>query len=157
MAELKRVQESRVEESSRRRLIENQDTINERTARIQELQNEVDCMNDSRDFTDAESVRSELSHVSSQLALFPPCRDPGRLLSRSDKPPDIWYAHVFSEKRFCKSTRVFFITLSRRIQSLDFYRNGRHITACNERRSDSRHSLGSEILVRTVSQKFIRP
>ena len=35
---------------SRRRLIENQDTINELTARIQELQNEVNCMNDSRDF-----------------------------------------------------------------------------------------------------------
>ena len=32
--ELKRVQELRVDEFSRRRLIENQDTINERTARI---------------------------------------------------------------------------------------------------------------------------
>ena len=41
MEELKRIQESRVDESSRRRLIENQDTINELTARIQELQNEV--------------------------------------------------------------------------------------------------------------------
>ena len=50
MEELKRVQELRIDESSRRRLIENQDTINELTARIQELQNEVNCMNDSRDF-----------------------------------------------------------------------------------------------------------
>ena len=50
MEELKRVQELQVDESSRRRLIENQDTINELTARIQELQNEVNCMNDSRDF-----------------------------------------------------------------------------------------------------------
>ena len=41
MEELKRVQELRVDESSRRRLIENQDTINELTAKIQELQNEV--------------------------------------------------------------------------------------------------------------------
>ena len=54
MEELKRVQELRVDESSRRRLIENQDTINELTARIQELQNEVNCINDSRDFKDAE-------------------------------------------------------------------------------------------------------
>ena len=54
MEELSSVQESPVDESSRRRLIENQDTINELTARIQELQNEVDCMNDSRDFKDAE-------------------------------------------------------------------------------------------------------
>ena len=66
---------------SRRRLIENQDTINELTARIQELQNEVNCMNDSRDFNDAESVRSGLSHVPSQAALFPPYRDPRGLLS----------------------------------------------------------------------------
>ena len=77
MEELKRVQELRIDESSRRRLTENQDTINELTARIQELQNEVNCMNDSRDFKDAESVRSGPSHVPSQPALFPPCRDPG--------------------------------------------------------------------------------
>ena len=72
MEELKRVQELRVDESSRRRLIENQDTISELTARIQELQNEVNCMNDSRDVKDAESVRSGLSHVPSQPALLPP-------------------------------------------------------------------------------------
>ena len=50
MEELKRLQESTFDDSSRRRLIENQDTTNELTARIQELQNEVNCMNDSRDF-----------------------------------------------------------------------------------------------------------
>ena len=50
MEELKIVQDLRIDDSSRRRLIENQDTINELTARIQELQNEVNCMNDSRDF-----------------------------------------------------------------------------------------------------------
>ena len=81
MEELKRVQELRIDEFSRRRLIENQDTINELTARIQELQNEVNCMNDSRDFKDAQSVRSGQSHVPSQPALFPPYRDPGRMLS----------------------------------------------------------------------------
>ena len=41
MEELTRVQESRVDEFSRRRWIETQDTINGLTARIQELQNEV--------------------------------------------------------------------------------------------------------------------
>ena len=50
MEELKRVQGSRFDEFSRRRLIENPDTITELTARIQELQNEVNCLNDSRDF-----------------------------------------------------------------------------------------------------------
>ena len=50
MEKMKRVQELRVDESSTRRLIENQDTVNELTARIQELQNEVICMNDSSFF-----------------------------------------------------------------------------------------------------------
>ena len=51
MEELSSVQESRVDESSRRRLIESQDAVNELTARIQELQNEVNCLNESRDFS----------------------------------------------------------------------------------------------------------
>ena len=119
MEELSSVQESRVEESSRRRLIESQDTINELTARIQELQNEVNCMTDSRDFKDAEAVRSGLSHVPSQPALLPPFRDPGGMLRRKDGPPGIWKTQGISGKRVCKSSGVFFITLSRRIQSLD--------------------------------------
>ena len=52
--------------------MENQDTIYELTARIQELQNEVNCLNNSRDSKDAESVRSGLSHVTSQPALLNP-------------------------------------------------------------------------------------
>ena len=49
MEELKRVQKLRIDEFSRRRLIENQDTINELTARIPELQNEVNFMNELLD------------------------------------------------------------------------------------------------------------
>ena len=85
MEELKRVQELRIDEFSKRRLIENQDTIDELTARIQELHNEVNCMNDSRDLKDAQSVRSGLSHVLRQPALLPPYRDPGGMLSRPGK------------------------------------------------------------------------
>ena len=50
MEELKRFQGSTFDEFSRRRLIEDRDTILELTAKIQELQNEVTCVNDSRDF-----------------------------------------------------------------------------------------------------------
>ena len=140
MEELKRVQGSRFDEFLRRRLIENQDAIHELTARIQELQNEVNCLDDSRVFKDAESVRSGLSHVTSQPALLPLFRDPGGMLSRSvgmlsrnDKPPDILDTHGISGIVFGKSTGVFFITLSwTRIQSLDFQRNGTRTTACNE-------------------------
>ena len=101
MEELKRFQGSTYDEFSRRRLIEKQDTIDELTPRIQELQNEVYCTNDSRHYKDAESVRSGLSRVTSQPALLPLFRDPGAvpsrsvgMLSRNDKPPDIWDTHA---------------------------------------------------------------
>ena len=66
MEESKRFQGSTFDTFSMRKLIEDRDTILELTAKIQELQNEVNCMNDSRDSKDAESVRSGLSHVTSQ-------------------------------------------------------------------------------------------
>ena len=47
--ELKRFQGLRCDEFSRKRLIEDRDTILELTAKIQELQNDVKCMNDSRE------------------------------------------------------------------------------------------------------------
>ena len=71
MEELKRFQGSTFDTFSRRKLIEDGDTILEFTAKIQELQNEVNCMNGWRVFNGAESVRSEQSHVTSQLAFFP--------------------------------------------------------------------------------------
>ena len=57
MKELKRFQGSTFDAISTRKLIEDRDTVLELTAKTQELQNEVNCMNDSRDFKDAESVR----------------------------------------------------------------------------------------------------
>ena len=103
MEELKRFQELRIDDFSRRTLIENQDTINELTARIQELQNEINCMNDSRDFQDAESVRSGHSNVVSQPVSVPPHPVLGGMLSRSvvmpslkNRPPSIWDTHGLS-------------------------------------------------------------
>ena len=72
MEELKRFQGSTFDEFSRRKLIKDRDTILEVTAKIQELQNEVNCMNDSREFKDAESVRSGQSDVTTQPAFIPP-------------------------------------------------------------------------------------
>ena len=63
----------------------------------------------TRDFKDAESARSGPSHVPSQPAFLPPYRDPGRLLSRNNQPPDIWNpqgisGNVFANPRASSSS-----------------------------------------------------
>ena len=67
MEELRNFQSS----MARRRFIEDQNTILVLSARVQELQNEVICMNDSKDFQDVESIRSGNRHVTSQPMSFP--------------------------------------------------------------------------------------
>ena len=71
MEELRRFQSSTFDTLARRKLIEDQNTIMELSGRLQELQNEVNCMNDSLDFQDVESVRSGNSHVTNQPMLLP--------------------------------------------------------------------------------------
>ena len=62
----------------------------ELSGRLQELQNEVNCMNDSRDFRDAESICSGNPHVTSPPGLFP--RHPPSFISQrqDEEPPNIW-------------------------------------------------------------------
>ena len=64
-------------------------------------------MNDSRDFQDAESVRSGHSHVTSRPVSFPPHPVPEGMLrhsfmvsSRKDGPPSIWDTHGLSGNVF---------------------------------------------------------
>ena len=64
-------------------------------------------MNDSRDFEDAESVRSGHSHVASQPVSFPPHPIPEGMLrhsfvspSRREGPPSIWDTHGMSVNVF---------------------------------------------------------
>ena len=107
MEELKLFQGSIFDTIARRRLVEDQDTILELTGKVQELQNEINCVNDSKDFQDAESVRRGHTHVASQLVSFPPHPVPGGMLSRSigmpsrkDGPPSIWDTHGISGNVF---------------------------------------------------------
>ena len=58
MEELRKFQSSAFDAKARRKLIEDQNTILELSGRVQELQNEVNCMSGSKDFQDAESIRS---------------------------------------------------------------------------------------------------
>ena len=71
MKELKKFRNSTFDEFTRQKFIEDQKIMMELSGRLQELQNEVNCMNDSKDFQDAESVRSGNSHVTSQPGVFP--------------------------------------------------------------------------------------
>ena len=127
MEELKRFQGSTFDTIARRKLVEDRDTILDLIGKIQELQNEVNCMIDSKDFQDAESIRSGNSHVTSQPVSFPPHPIPGGMLSRSvgmpsrrEGPHSIWDTHGISGNVFCKSSRVFFSNLSTRIASVEF-------------------------------------
>ena len=107
MEELKRSQGSTFDTIARRRLVEDQDTILELTGKIQELQNVINCLNDSRDFQDAKSVRNGHSHVTSRPVSFPLHPIPERMLrhsfitpSRKDGPPSIWDTHGISGNVF---------------------------------------------------------
>ena len=92
---------------SRRKLIEDQNTILELSGRVQELQNEVYCMNDSKDSQDAESVRSGNSHFTSRPVSFPPLPILEGVLRhsfvsprRKEGPPSIWDTHGVSGNVF---------------------------------------------------------
>ena len=107
MEELRKFQSSAFDTIARRKLIEDQNTILELSGRVQELQNEVNCMNDSKDFQGAESIRSGNSHVTSRPVSFPPHPIPEGMLSRSfgvpsrrEGPPSIWETHGISGNVF---------------------------------------------------------
>ena len=107
MEELRKFQSSTSDTIARRKLIEDQNTILELSGRVQELQNEVNCMNVSKDFQDDESIRSGNSHVTSRPVSFPPHPIPGGMLgqsfvspSRKEGPPSIWDTHGISGNVF---------------------------------------------------------
>ena len=111
MEELKKFQSSTFDTVARRRVVEDQDTILELIGKIQELQNEINCMYDSREFQDAESIRSGHSHVTSQPVSFPPHPIPGGIVSRSigmpsrrEGLPSIWDTHGISGNVFVNPT-----------------------------------------------------
>ena len=107
MEELRKFQSSTFDTIARRKLVEDQNTILELSGRIQELQNETNCMNDSKEFQDAESIRSGNSHVASRPVSFPPHPVPGGMPSRSigmprrrNGPSSIWDTHDISGNVF---------------------------------------------------------
>ena len=107
MEELRKFQSSAFGTMARRKLIEDQNSILELSGRVQELQNEVNCMNDSKDFQDAESIRGGNSHVTSRPVSFPSHPIPEGMLRHSfvtpcrrEGPPSIWDTHGISGNVF---------------------------------------------------------
>ena len=109
MEELRKFQSSAFDTMARRKLVEDQKEhfFLELSGRVQELQNEVNCMNDSKDYQDAESTRSGNSHVTSRPVSFPPhpilegmLRHSFVTPSRREGPPSIWDTHGISGNVF---------------------------------------------------------
>ena len=86
---IKRAQELRVDEVSVQKWRENQETIQQLTSRLQQMQEQMNSMDGSGDFQDAESKTSvRLSHVLCQPVRIPSSRS---LISRDQRLPlDTW-------------------------------------------------------------------
>ena len=118
-------------------------------------------MNDSRDFQDAESVRSGQSHVTSQPVSFAPHPILGGMLSRSigmpsrkDGPPSILDTHGISGNVFSNPTA----------SSSEPYPQESNPWISDVSEHTSPHVMserqtpeGSEMPVKTASQKFSHP
>ena len=92
--ESQKFQNSAFDEFTQKKFIEDQKTIMELSGRLQELQNEVNFRNDSKDFMDAESI---CSYVTSPPGLFPRhppfegMLKPAFMSQRQDEePPNAW-------------------------------------------------------------------
>ena len=145
---------------------ENQKTIMDLSGRLQELQNEVNLMNDSKDFMDAESTRSGNPHVTSPPGLFPkhpPFEGMLRPLYSSqrqdEEPPNIWDTSGISGNVFAHPQASSSAPYPQESNSSKWNTWKRtteeaiHMSICREKWK-TKARLRSEMPVRTVSQKF---
>ena len=144
---------------------ENQKTIMDLSGRLQELQNEVNLMNDSKDFMDAESTCSGNPHVTSPPGLFPkhpPFEGMLRPLYSSqrqdEEPPNIWDTSGISGNVFAHPQASSSAPYSQELNSSKWnpwrnYRRTNPHVYCREKWK-TKARLRSEMPVRTVSQKF---
>ena len=145
--------------------LEDQDTFFDITGKIQKLQNEINCMNDSRDFQYAGSVRSGHSHVASHPGSSPPHPVPGGMLSRSigmpsrkDGPPSIWDTHGIPGIVFANPAASSSAPYPQELNPWSSHMSEPiHSSPARKNEEESNTSSGSEMAVQTVSQKFIHP
>ena len=122
-------------------------------------------MNDSKDFKDAESVRSGHSNVTSQPESLPPHPVPGGMLSRSRMPsridglPSIWDTHGISGNVFANPVAS---TLSAGIEPTEFRSRFTHPVEKSEKQTqdqDQRCQSGQsaqKILASSVEETLQR-
>ena len=145
---------------------ESQKTIMDLSGRLQELQNEMNLMNDSKDFMDAESTCSGNLHVTSPPGLFPRHLPLEGLLKpvftslrQDEKPPNIWDTSGISGNVFANPQASSSAPYSQELNSSKWnpWRETTeepiHKSIGREKRK-TKARLRSEMPVRTVSQKF---
>ena len=169
MAELKKLQSFTFDSIARRRFLEDQDTILELLmARYQNCKMKLIAwmmkrivLNDSKDFQDAESIRSGNSHVTSRPVSFPPHPIPEGMQSRSVGMPSrreraakhlghTWYLR----ETFLQIQMPHFQHLIRRnwIHGIPVQKS--RFTSSTVEKSETNTSSRSEMPLWTVSQKF---
>ena len=164
--ELQKFENSAFDEFTQKKFIEDQKTIMELSGRLQELQNEVKFMNDSKDFMDAESTCSGNPHVTSPPGLFPRhppfegLLKPAFISQRQDEePPNIWdtssiSGNVFAHPQASSSApHPKELNSSKRNTWRKNYQGTKPHVYCREKWK-TKARLRSEMPVRTVSQKF---
>ena len=158
----KKSRNSAFDEFTQKKFIEDQKTIMELSGRLQELQNEVNFMNDSKDFMDAESICSGNPHVTSPPGLFPRhppfvgMLKPAFISQRQDEePPNIRDTSGISGNVFAHPQASSSAPYPQELNSTwkkNYRRTNSHVY-CREKWK-TRARLRSEMPVRTVSQKF---
>ena len=161
MEEVRKFQSSAFYTIARRKLIEDQNTILELSGRVQELPNEVNCMNDSKDFQDAESIRSGNSHVTSRPVSFPPHPIPEGMLrhsfitpSRREGPRSIWDTHGISGNVFANPDASSSAPYPQELNQWNSSIEEPLHSSMVEKREKTRTKSRSEMPVWTVSQRF---
>ena len=129
--------------------------------KLQELQNEVNCMHDSKDFQDAESIRSGNSPRYQSTSVFPSTSDTWRDVEafiRIAAPQRRTARHLgytwYIGKRFWKSICIFISSLSSRFESMVYNHWGAASYVYSGEEWKTRKKTRSEMPVWTVSQRF---
>ena len=161
MKELQKFQNSTFDELTRQKFIEDQKFIMELSGRLQELQNEVNCMNDSKDFQDAESSAQWKFTRYQSTNVFPSTSSFWRIIEAFiHSAATHWWAAKYLgyiryiRKRFCTSTD-FISSVSSRIEFYmeeNYWRTKSHVYSGEKWKTRTRSRFWEETILRIKVQ-----